>query len=82
MKFLLHLVGDIHQPLHVENLATGGNQICVKWKGKTTNAPGYYTSTASDDHCDRLDSFSLDILKDDNPVPPMGQVQEPSPSLG
>jgi S1/P1 Nuclease len=56
MKFLLHLVGDIHQPLHVEDLCTGGNQVCVKWKGRTTNTPEYYEGHASDDHSDRFHS--------------------------
>lgn len=31
MKFLLHFVGDAHQPLHNENMARGGNDICVGW---------------------------------------------------
>jgi len=54
MKFLLHFVGDIHQPLHVENLDVGGNQICIRWKGRASNTPEYYESHASDDHCDRF----------------------------
>jgi hypothetical protein len=29
LKFLLHLFGDLHQPLHTENLARGGNDIPV-----------------------------------------------------
>lgn len=38
LKFLIHLVGDAHQPLHVgrkEDL--GGNKIYVKWFGKKSN---------------------------------------------
>lgn len=31
MKFLLHFIGDVHQPLHAENLERGGNEICIKW---------------------------------------------------
>lgn len=37
LKFLLHLIGDLHCPLHVEGLLRGGNDIPVIWKGKSTN---------------------------------------------
>lgn len=38
LKFLVHLVGDLHQPLHLgraEDL--GGNKVVMKWFGKDTN---------------------------------------------
>ena len=38
LKFLVHLVGDIHQPLHVGNgKDRGGNNIKIKWFGEPTN---------------------------------------------
>ena len=38
LKFLVHLVGDIHQPLHVGRKADkGGNGVRVKYYGRTTN---------------------------------------------
>ncbi|KAL6704587.1 hypothetical protein ACN47E_008097 [Coniothyrium glycines] len=37
LKWIIHFVGDIHQPLHVENLAVGGNQINVTFNGVKTN---------------------------------------------
>ncbi len=37
MRFLIHFVGDIHQPLHVENLERGGNGINVTFGDKDTN---------------------------------------------
>ena len=37
MKFVIHFVGDVHQPLHDENLALGGNEINVTWDGDDTN---------------------------------------------
>ena len=38
LKFLVHLVGDLHQPLHVgRNSDKGGNDFPVKWFGKKTN---------------------------------------------
>ncbi len=38
LKFLVHLVGDIHQPLHVGNgTDRGGNDVKVQWFGTNTN---------------------------------------------
>ncbi|KAH8724776.1 S1/P1 nuclease-domain-containing protein [Phaeosphaeriaceae sp. PMI808] len=37
LKWVIHFVGDIHQPLHVENIAVGGNQINVTFNGAKTN---------------------------------------------
>jgi len=36
-KFIIHFVGDIHQPLHNENLDIGGNSIPVNFSGVVTN---------------------------------------------
>lgn len=36
-KFVIHFLGDIHQPLHVENVAHGGNGIHVKWNSNEVN---------------------------------------------
>ncbi|MCJ1261679.1 hypothetical protein MMC22_001545 [Lobaria immixta] len=37
LKFLLHFIGDIHQPLHTEAEGHGGNRIPVLFGNKTTN---------------------------------------------
>jgi hypothetical protein len=37
LKWVVHFVGDIHQPLHVENIAVGGNLINVTFNGAPTN---------------------------------------------
>lgn len=37
LKWIVHFLGDIHQPLHVENLAVGGNLINVTFAGATAN---------------------------------------------
>jgi hypothetical protein len=37
LKFLDHFLGDIGQPLHVENLDVGGNDIDAKCSGSSTN---------------------------------------------
>lgn len=38
LKFLIHLIGDIHQPLHVGHAQDrGGNKVKVTWFGTKTN---------------------------------------------
>lgn len=38
LKFLVHFVGDIHQPLHVSNNSDrGGNGVAVTFRGNLTN---------------------------------------------
>ena len=38
LKFLVHFVGDVHQPLHVGRGGDrGGNSVTVLWFGETTN---------------------------------------------
>jgi S1/P1 Nuclease len=37
LKFLVHFVGDIHQPLHDEKLEVGGNDIDVSFGSDKTN---------------------------------------------
>ncbi|KAF2012642.1 hypothetical protein BU24DRAFT_494606 [Aaosphaeria arxii CBS 175.79] len=37
LKWIVHFIGDIHQPLHVENLEIGGNLINVTFDGKAAN---------------------------------------------
>ena len=37
LKWVIHFLGDIHQPQHVENLAVGGNGINVTFEGDATN---------------------------------------------
>ncbi|KAG5927853.1 hypothetical protein E4U42_001695 [Claviceps africana] len=36
-KFLIHFIGDLHQPLHNEGVARGGNGIHVLWGKKKFN---------------------------------------------
>ncbi|EKG11768.1 S1/P1 nuclease [Macrophomina phaseolina MS6] len=37
LKWIVHFLGDIHQPLHDEALETGGNGIDVTYGGESTN---------------------------------------------
>ncbi|MFZ1806955.1 MAG: S1/P1 nuclease [Cyclobacteriaceae bacterium] len=50
IKILLHLVGDIHQPLHVgTGDDRGGNDTKVKWFGNTSNLHRVWDSEMIDD---------------------------------
>ena len=49
LKFLVHLVGDLHQPLHVGNgKDRGGNSVKVKWFGESTNLHSVWDSKLID----------------------------------
>ncbi|AMR32736.1 hypothetical protein A0256_15545 [Mucilaginibacter sp. PAMC 26640] len=46
LKFIVHLVGDIHQPMHVTRIGAdrGGNNIQLQYDGKGTNLHQVYDS--------------------------------------
>ena len=49
LKLLIHIVGDIHQPLHVGHMDDkGGNDIRVTWLGATTNLHSVWDSRLID----------------------------------
>lgn len=37
LKFLVHFVGDLHMPLHLTGRDRGGNDMKVKFDGRTTS---------------------------------------------
>ncbi|KAI9669805.1 MAG: hypothetical protein M1829_005060 [Trizodia sp. TS-e1964] len=37
LRFILHFLGDVHQPLHTEGAERGGNGIAVLFGGRNTN---------------------------------------------
>lgn len=62
VKFLMHLVGDIHQPLHVGKPGDrGGNDVKVKWAGRDSNLHRVWDSDMIDDtrlsYTELADSF-------------------------
>lgn len=51
LKFLVHLVGDLHQPMHVgREEDKGGNDIQLQWFGKGTNLHRLWDSNMIDDY--------------------------------
>jgi nuclease S1 len=50
LRFIVHLVGDLHQPLHVGKCCDrGGNDIKVTWFGKPTNLHAVWDTQIVDD---------------------------------
>jgi len=50
LKFLVHLIGDLHQPLHVGNgTDRGGNDYKVTWFGEETNLHRVWDTHIIDD---------------------------------
>ncbi|QPH18810.1 hypothetical protein C2857_003910 [Epichloe festucae Fl1] len=47
-KFVVHFVGDLHQPLHNEDVALGGNRIHVLWDGKEFNLHHVWDSSIAE----------------------------------
>jgi hypothetical protein len=50
IKMIVHLIGDLHQPLHVGNgLDRGGNSVKLKYFNRTTNLHSVWDSKMIDD---------------------------------
>src|SRR6476659_9058510 len=50
LRFVVHLVGDLHQPLHVGKCCDkGGNDVKVSWFGKPTNLHAVWDSQLVDE---------------------------------
>ena len=63
LKFIEHLVGDLHQPLHCsDNMDRGGNNVMVKWFGKSTNLHSVWDSSIIDKAGLTPDVFANDLL--------------------
>lgn len=50
LKFLLHFIGDIHQPLHTEAEDRGGNEIHVLFNKKHTNLHSIWDTEMLEKH--------------------------------
>jgi len=50
LKFLIHLVGDLHCPMHAGRLSDrGGNDFAVRWREANTNLHSYWDSSVIED---------------------------------
>ncbi|CUS09343.1 unnamed protein product [Tuber aestivum] len=50
LKFIIHFIGDIHQPLHTEDLLRGGNGINVTFDGRDKNLHSVWDSAIPEKH--------------------------------
>ena len=49
LKILTHLVGDMHQPLHMGHTGDlGGNTVKIKYRGRENNLHGFFDTTMPD----------------------------------
>lgn len=69
LKFLVHFIGDITQPLHAEALAVGGNDIDVPWNGASSNLHHVWdtemiTQLAGPDTTANLDAWTGTIVNE------------------
>ena len=62
LKMLIHLLGDIHQPLHVGRNDQGGNSIKVTWFGSNSNLHRVWDS-------DMIDGSKLSFTELANALP-------------
>jgi len=68
LRFLIHFVGDLHQPLHVGREADqGGNKITVTWFDKQTNLHSVWDNALVDFQQYSYSEYAsvLDIASDD-----------------
>ncbi|KAF3133237.1 hypothetical protein TWF569_010681 [Orbilia oligospora] len=50
LRFILHFIGDIHQPLHTEHAQLGGNRIKVLFHGHEANLHSIWDSKILESH--------------------------------
>ncbi|WP_047419778.1 S1/P1 nuclease [Cellulophaga sp. Hel_I_12] len=72
LKLLVHLVGDLHQPMHAgREEDKGGNDIQLQWFGKGTNLHRLWDSNMIDDY-----GMSYTELADNLPAVNKNQIKE------
>lgn len=77
LKFLVHFVGDIHQPLHTNNRTDrGGNDFQVHLAGKGTNLHSVWDHRILESARLGFDAYAdrLDTLRQDTMAPPGGDA--------
>ena len=57
LRWVLHLIGDIHQPLHTEAEDRGGNEIPVRFHGRHTNLHSVWDTAIPEKHAGRADGM-------------------------
>ncbi|WP_263382075.1 S1/P1 nuclease [Granulicella arctica] len=69
LKYIVHLVGDLHQPLHGTN-ATG--QMPVVFRGKTMSLHAMWDNGIIDVHGGSAEKIASAVMKTEHVMPPQG----------
>lgn len=81
LKFIVHFVGDIHQPLHASSRDDkGGNDFQIRWKGKGNNLHWAWDSFVLD-YDDRDQAQWLTILRSAEKLPKDPTQQSDRPAV-
>ena len=68
LKFIVHIVGDVHQPLHAGNGDDrGGNDVKVRWFGDETNLHSVWDSALIDSRNLSYTEYARWLGRDINP---------------
>jgi hypothetical protein len=57
LRWILHLIGDLHQPLHTEAEDRGGNGIAVTFHGRHTNLHSVWDTAMPEKYAGRADGM-------------------------
>ena len=68
LRFIVHLVGDLHQPLHVGKCCDkGGNDVKVKWFGRDLNLHSVWDSAMVDEEQLSFTEFAAKLDRHTSP---------------
>ena len=74
LKFLVHFVGDLHQPMHVGNPSDrGGNLTKVSYRGKQYNLHALWDGAFIDDQRMSVSAYVERLINSSRPI---GQLRE------
>lgn len=76
LKMLVHLVGDLHQPMHVGRVGDkGGNDVQLQWFGRSSNLHRLWDSNMIDD-------YGLSYTELANKLPKLSKKEEETMQMG
>lgn len=77
LAFVVHFVGDVHQPLHADyRRDAGGNDFQVRWHGRGTNLHRIWDSTMLDDAHLSTAKYTRKLLAERTPIATGGTPAE------
>jgi len=78
LVFLIHFVGDVHQPLHCGyGIDRGGNDIRVNWFGQDTNLHAVWDVSIIQKYNSDYTSFAAELVADLKQYNPYGNTTDP-----